>query len=69
MVIKRSAAEQADLNAALHVQGKKDRVSLADVTARMKQRNLQMAAHLKACGVELPAYYADVLPAKKRGVR
>jgi len=69
MSIKRSAAEQVDLDSALRVQSKKDRVSLADVTARMKQRNLEMAAHLKACGVELPAYYADVVPAKKRGVR
>lgn len=66
-IIKRTAAEQAELDTVLRVQGKKDRVSLADVTARLQRRNLQMAAHLKAQGVELPAYYADVQPAKKRG--
>lgn len=67
-VLKRPAAEEAELKAVLRVQQKKDETTLADVTARMKRRNLEMAGHLKSIGVELPAYYADV-PAKKRGIR
>lgn len=63
---KRSAQEEVELASVLRVQSQKDRVSLADVTARMKLRNLKMAAHLKSIGVELPAYYADVLPAERR---
>jgi len=69
MVLKRSAAEEAAMKAALHVQGKKDRAALAEVTERMKKRNLEMAAHLKSMGVELPAYYADVPAKPKRGLR
>ena len=67
-MLKRGAAEEAELARVLRVQEKKDRVALSDVTARLKARNLEMAAHLKSQGVELPAFYADV-PAKKRGVR
>lgn len=69
MVLKRGAAEEAALKALLRVQKKKDETTLADVTARMRQRNLEMAGHLKSIGVELPAYYADVPATKKRGVR
>jgi hypothetical protein len=67
MVIKRSAAEKAEFDRVMRVQHAKDRVSLADVTERMKKRNWEMAQHLVSIGVEVPEFYAKSLgPSKKR---
>ena len=68
MVIKRSAAEEAEFARVMRVQTQKDRVSLADVTERMKKRNWEMAEHLVSIGVEVPEFYAKALGSKKKKV-
>jgi hypothetical protein len=64
--IKRNPAEQAAFDAILRVQGKKDNLSLADVTARLAARNFEFARYLISRGIEVGDYYSKVVPIKKQ---